>query len=297
MTRVAFYLFIKPLSLLPLPVLYVITWPFYLIVAYVIQYRKAVITQQLRDSFPEKSTQEIRQLRRKFYRHFVDTLIEVLREFSMSDEELQRRFRLTNPEILQPFYEAGKNVAMVMGHQGNWEYVAGIHHQMAHQFVCLYKPLKNPFIEKKVLETRRKNGCSVISIFDVGKFVKGDHPEPYMLIFIADQEPSRKSRIYWTDFLNHETAVAAGTERYAKMLDMPVFFGKILKPKRGHYEMTLELLEAHPKQAEDGKITIEHTAALEQNILENPAYWLWSHMRWKKKSKAELEAQKAAAGK
>ncbi|MEQ9230036.1 MAG: lysophospholipid acyltransferase family protein [Cyclobacteriaceae bacterium] len=293
MTRIAYYLIIKPLSLLPLQVLYFINWPFYVVVAYVVKYRKPVITRQLNESFPEKSDAEIRELRRKFYRHFVDVLIESLKELSISEKEIVRRFRLTNPEILEPFYKAGRNVAMVMGHQGNWEYSAALQNQMIYQFVCLYKPLKNKFLDKKIHDSRTKHGCEVISIFDIGKFVKAEQPNPYMLIFIADQDPPGKSKMFWTDFLNHETAVAAGAERYAKMLDMPVFFGHIIKVKRGHYEMTFELLEENPKEAPNGEITAKHTEALERNIMNNPAYWLWSHKRWKKKSRAEFEMEQA----
>ncbi len=293
MTRIAYYLIIKPLSLLPLPVLYFITWPFYILVAHVVKYRRPVITRQLQESFPEKSESEIVRLRRKFYRHFVDFLIESLKQLSISEKENIRRFHLTNPEVLEPFYKAGRNVAMVMGHQGNWEYSAALQNQMLHQFVCLYKPLRNKFLDKKIHESRTKSGCEVISIFDIGKFVKAPQPNPYMLIFIADQDPPSKSKLFWTDFLNHETAVAAGAERYAKMLDMPVFFGHIIKVKRGHYEMTFELLEENPKETSDGEITKKHTAALERNVMNDPACWLWSHKRWKKKSRAEFEKKQA----
>ena len=55
MSRVAYYLFWKPLSLLPLPVLYAITWPLYGLLAYVFRYRNKVMRMNLAKSFPQKA--------------------------------------------------------------------------------------------------------------------------------------------------------------------------------------------------------------------------------------------------
>ena len=280
---------VKPLSMLPLPVLYTITYPFYLLLAYVIQYRKKVILKNLTNSFPKKSSKEIGKIKRQFYRHFFDQMIESLRMLSMSDEEGIKRLKFSNPEILDPYYVAGRNIAFVMGHYNNWEFTAAMNAQMKHQYVAIYSPLGNPFANQLIYDARSMHGTKLVSKHDVGSFLRSKHEQPYLLAFLTDQSPKRKSRVHWTNFLNQETTVATGTERYAQILDMVVVFGHLEKVKRGHYKITLEILTDQPKEEPSGRITELHVKALEKQIIEKPQYWLWSHKRWKNKMEKREE--------
>jgi KDO2-lipid IV(A) lauroyltransferase len=72
-----------------------------------------------------------------------------------------------------------------------------------------------------------------------------------------------------------------GTEKLARKLDAAVVFLKIRKLKRGRYEMEAELICESPEDLEPFEITNRHVAILEDLIREEPAYWLWSHKRWK----------------
>jgi len=289
MSRVAYYLFLKPLSLLPLPVLYAITWPLYLLLAYVFRYRNKVMRMNLAKSFPEKSPEELRRIEKKFYRHFFDQILESLRMISMPDDECVRRLKITNPEILTPYYVEGQSVAMVIGHYNNWEFTPFMNPQMKHQFVAIYSSLKNEFMNEVVKKARSKMGSKLIPRREVGTFIRQRHEEPFLLLFAADQAPDWKSKLHWTQFLNQKTGVATGAERYAQMLNWVVVFGHITKVKRGTYEMTIEVLTDKPKELPEGEITEMHVRALEREILQAPEYWLWTHKRWKKKTERNLE--------
>lgn len=283
MNKLFFYLFIKPFSRLPLSVIYGITWPFYLLTVHVIRYRKKVVLENLTNSFPEKSPKEIRGIKNQFYRHLFDQLMELVRMISMPEKESLERCKIVNSEILDPFYAEGRNIAFVMGHYNNWEYTFAMNAQMKHQYVAIYSPLKNSFVNQIMYDARSKMETKLVSKNSMGAFIRAGQAEPYMLMFASDQSPSRESRIHWMSFLNQHTAVATGTERCAKMFDMPVVFGYIDKVKRGHYEVTLEVLSNQPKSEPEGKITELHVKALEKQIIKNPQYWLWTHKRWKKK--------------
>jgi len=283
MQKLLYYLIVKPLSLIPLPALYFLTTPAYWLLAYVVQYRGRVVINNLKNAFPEKSKKELLQIRRRFYRHFLDQLLESLKMLSLSCEKGVRRFKMINPEILDPIYQEGRHIAAVIGHYNNWEYTAMMNAQMQHQFLAIYSPLKNKFMDRLVYQARSTCGAQLVSKHDVGLYIRKKDLDPFLLLFVADQSPRWRSKLHWTTFLNQETAVATGTERYAQMLNMPVVFGHIKKIKRGHYEIELELLTADPQKEPEGRITELHVKALEKDILQAPEYWLWTHKRWKKK--------------
>ena len=289
MNKILFYLTLKPLSMLPLSVLYFITWPFYAFMAYGIRYRHKVLRKNLENSFPEKTEKELLQIERKFYRHFFDQILESVRMISMSDQERLKRFKVVNPEVLNPSFERGQSIALVIGHYNNWEFTPFMNPQIKHQYVAIYSRLKNDFIDKVVKDARSQMGSILIARREVGAFIRKPPKDPFLLLFAADQAPDWRSKLHWTQFLNQKTGVATGPERYAQMLDMAVVFGKIEKVKRGHYQITFEILTDQPKDEPEGRISELHVRALEKQIIETPEYWLWTHKRWKKRTEKNLE--------
>ncbi|MBK6948260.1 MAG: hypothetical protein IPH16_09530 [Haliscomenobacter sp.] len=76
MSRLLFYLIVKPLSFLSLPVLYAVSDFVSFTIYFLIGFRKKVVLTNMRNAFPEKSEREIKRLARKFYRHFTDVIVE-----------------------------------------------------------------------------------------------------------------------------------------------------------------------------------------------------------------------------
>jgi KDO2-lipid IV(A) lauroyltransferase len=103
------------------------------------------------------------------------------------------------------------------------------------------------------------------------------------IVFGSDQNPANPKRAHWVNFLNQDTGVLFGVERYAKEYNWPVVFVSISKVKRGHYEVEYSLITDSPTEQPHGKITEDFTKRLEQDIINQPQYWLWSHKRWKHK--------------
>ncbi len=289
MTQVLYYLIIKPISLLPWRALYLLSDFLYLVIYKLLRYRVQVVNQNLTNSFPQKSTSEIKTIRRQFYRHFCDIMVESLKIFSISAEDAKKRFVVTNPEILQPYFDAGRSVIIAGGHYNNWEMLAvGIDSYIPHQSVAIYHRLGNKFMNDKALKSRGKYGLKMVSRQEVKDYFKNT-TELTATIFGADQSPSIAKKVYWMEFLNQETAVMFGVEKFAKEKNSPVIFGGIEKVKRGFYEFTIDVLIEDPSKAEHGEITEAHTKRLEQQIINDPQYWLWTHKRWKRKRKAGEE--------
>ena len=286
LSRLLYYIVLKPLSLLPLNFLYILSDFLYVVLYKTFKYRKKVVRTNLLNSFPKKSVKEIENIEEKFYSHFCDLIIESIRLFSISEKELAQRNKIVNAEILDQFFEREKSIIIVAGHYNNWEMAATIlGTRVKHHLVGIYTPMSNRFYDNKFLKSRQRFGLEMIS----KKLVKeGFEENKEMLtgtLFATDQSPTYSKRVHWTRFLNQTTPVLLGAERFSREYDFPVIYAYLKKTRRGYYEMEFALLENNPVETQDGEITERHTRWLEQQISETPQYWLWTHKRWKRKMK------------
>lgn len=214
-------------------------------------------------------------------------MVESFKIFSITEDEARSRFVVKNPEILKPYFDQGRSVLIAGGHYNNWEMLAvGVDMYIQHQSVAIYHKLGNVFMNNKALESRGKYGLHMVARQDVKDYF-AQTKELTATIFGADQSPSIAKKVYWMQFLNQETAIMFGVEKFAKEKNSPVIFGGIQKVKRGHYEFTMEVLIDDPSKVEHGEITEAHVKRLEQQIVADPQYWLWTHKRWKRKRKSE----------
>jgi len=295
MNAVLYYLFVFPLSKLPLFITYRLSDFFYLLLITVLPYRRKVIEQNLSRSFPQKTPKEIRRLRNKFYRHFADLLIEGIKNLGIGDKALLKRFKIKNPELMQQLYARNKSVLLVSAHYMNWEWmITGQSLFFPHQAVGIGMPLSSGFWDKKINARRSRFGMHVIH----SKIVKASFENyaekeiPTATLVLADQSPGDSLKSYWTNFLHQPTAVAFGAEQLAHTYDQAVVFYLPRKVKRGYYESELVLLTEDPSANSWGEITEMHVKLLEERINEEPQYWLWSHKRWKRDLPEDPQALK-----
>jgi KDO2-lipid IV(A) lauroyltransferase len=282
-TKIFYYILILPLSLLPYPLLYLLSDIIFLIMYRVIGYRKEVVFTNLKNSFPNKSKQELKKIMSDFYRHLCDIIMESVKGFTISEKQLRKRLIIKNPEFSNYFADKRQSIIFVGGHYNNWEICAQAFAMYSnHKCIGIYKPLSNAFINDKIYTSRSKYGMHLISMKQTKKsFQDGD--EPKAIVFGSDQNPANPKRAHWVQFLNQDTGVLFGVERYAKEYDWPVVFVSIRKTKRGYYEVEYSLVTDNPNEEPHGKITEDFTKRLEQDIINQPQYWLWSHKRWKHK--------------
>ena len=279
-----FYFILYPLSLLPMPLLYGIAFLFYLVVRYVIGYRKEIITNNLKKSFPEKDDKEIRQLRNAYYRHLARIAAEMLKMLTMSRRNVMRRYRCENPELVNRFYEEGKSVILMSAHYNNWEWmILSLPMQYHHHGVGVGKANSNKAFEKLINRARTRNGTEVVFADHVREVFErcelGHTPAAYMML--SDQSPNNVHKSYRTTFLNQPSAMIYGAEHFAKKYDIPVIYYEVIQEKIGHYKIVNHLITEHPTETEYGEITEAYVRHLEDTIRNNPPYWLWSHRRWK----------------
>jgi len=282
-TKFFYYLLILPISLLPYPILYLISDVVFVLMYRVIGYRKEVVFTNLKNSFPNKSEKELKQIMSGFYKHLCDIILESIKGFTISEKQLRKRLVVKNPEFSNYFANKGQSIIFVGGHYNNWEICAQAFAMYSdHKCIGIYKPLSNAFINDKIHTSRSKYGMHLISMKQTKKsFEEGGKAKA--IVFGSDQNPANPKRAHWVQFLNQDTGVLFGVERYAKEYDWPVVFVSISKVKRGHYEVEYSLITDTPTEQPHGKITEDFTKRLEQDIINQPQYWLWSHKRWKHK--------------
>jgi KDO2-lipid IV(A) lauroyltransferase len=259
----------------------------YFILYYLIGYRKKVVWQNLKNSFPQKTDEEIDRTRKKFYHYFCDLFIEFIKALTISKKSIVARCKFT-PEgmaVLNTLAGKNKSILLVMGHFGNWEWAGQSFSLLCrHRLYVIYHQLGNKHFNDAMTRLRSRFGTGVIEMKRTYKEMLSHKNILNATVFLADQTP-QPDNAYWMTFLNQDTPVFKGTEVIAKKLGLPVVYANVTRLKRGYYEMHLELLVEFPADTADGEITEMHTKRLEQDIIAMPETWLWSHRRWKHKRK------------
>lgn len=279
-----FYLVFYPLSLLPLWVLYGIAYIFYLIVNYIIRYRRHIITQNLKRAFPEKSEGEIASLRRKYYLHLSQIAAEMLKMLTLSRKKVMKRYHCENPEVVNRFYDEGKSVILMSSHYNNWEWmILSLPMQFKHAGVGVGKANSNKVFEMLINRARTRYGTVVVFADHVRELFQDRElnrkPTTYMML--SDQSPNNMNKSYKTLFLNQPSGMIYGAEYFARKYDIPVVYYEVIKEKTGHYKIVNQLITDKPTTLGNGEIIKQYTRLLEETIRRQPEFWLWSHRRWK----------------
>ncbi|MFW5820506.1 MAG: lysophospholipid acyltransferase family protein [Bacteroidota bacterium] len=287
MRKLSFFLFfslVRLLSLLPFTViLYGLSSILYPIIYYIVPYRKKIVFHNLRNSFPGKSDKEIKEIASAFYKHLCDSFIESTVFGFKPKKELIKRFTVKNPELCEELYKKKKSISLMMAHYGNWEWAAIIPEHIPHVTLPIYKPLKNKYFDRYVRKNRERFGARTVPMEKILKTLIQYEKKnvPTMTFFLADQRPLMAKIQYWTTFLNQDTPVVMGPEKIARHFNHAVLFLKIKKVKRGYYEAEFVKIAEEARSLEKYEIIEQYHSYLEKSIKEEPAYWLWTHKRWK----------------
>lgn len=241
--------------------------------------------ENITNSFPNKSEDELKTLQKKILRYFCDMLFETLKTLTISKANMIEHCKFSNEtyKLFNDYAAKKQNVIIVMGHYANWEWAGntfGI--SCKQQLYVIYHPLSNKNFEKLIVRMRSRFGTKLIAMKDTFRFTLNNKKELSATAFIADQTPPANNA-YWTKFLNQDTPIFKGTEKIAQKLNYPIVYASLRKIKRGYYEIDAEVLHENPSQAQENEITELHTRRLEKDILACPELWLWSHRRWKHK--------------
>jgi KDO2-lipid IV(A) lauroyltransferase len=273
--------FLYLLSLLPFWALYLISDFFFLIVFYVVGYRRKVVQENLANSFPERSEKERHDIERKYYCYFCDLVVETIKMITISQKAVIKRLSSSNVELLDSYFEQKRSVIGAVGHYCNWEMAnLGLSYFDA-TLLVVYKPLSNKLFDDFFNGVRSRFGSILVAMKNTTRAMVRHKDEVTFSLLVADQTPVKHEAVYFTEFLNQPTAFFLGIEKLAKLTDQVVVFCDIKRPKRGYYDFTFIPITEKPKETAEYEITNAYIKCLEEMIRREPQYWLWSHRRWK----------------
>jgi KDO2-lipid IV(A) lauroyltransferase len=288
MQAIGFYLLLPLLyfiSILPFPVLYLFSDIGYFFVYHLFDYRKKVVFQNLKNSFPEKTDLEIHDLSKQYFHHLCDLIVESLKALTISRKAINKRCRFVPGAmpVFDNFYRENRNVVVMMGHFGNWEWGGlSMSSQSPYLLQVLYRPLSNKYFDRLFIHLRNRFGARPLEMENAFRELVKGKKILSCTVFIADQTPPADAA-FWIEFLNQQTPVFRGAARIAKKLNYPVLYASLKKVKRGYYDIYIEPLSERTDIDEEDEIIRRFNRRLEKDIYEQPFNWLWSHRRWKHK--------------
>lgn len=281
------YILVYPLlwiiSILPFRILYMLSDGFYVILYYIIGYRKKVVLENLKLVLPEKSEQELLLIRKRFYHHLGDMMFEAIKSITISEAEMQKRYVFTNVEEIIKLEKENRSIVLFMGHYASWEWVFILQTHIKHKGYAVYKKLSNKYFDALVKRIRAKYNSYLITTretFPTLIKAKSDN-ELTLNGFVFDQSPKLEKAIYWQDFMGKNVPVHVGAEILTKRLDMVSLFLKVKKVKRGYYEAEFTDIIRNAKDYADFDITDLYLKRVEEQIHEAPEFYFWTHKRWK----------------
>jgi KDO2-lipid IV(A) lauroyltransferase len=259
-----------------------------------VPYRKKVILENIKNSFPNNTPQENSEIIKQFYKYFSRLLAESIYNLNVSKNNLAKRMVVNNPEIMDELYAKNRNVILVSAHYNNWEFlVTAQNFLFKHQAIGIGMPMTNKFWDKKINSQRERFGMHVVHAKNYKDKLKEYAKTPTATLVLGDQNPSKPYNSFWTTFLNQNTPFTFGAEIMANQTDSAVVYVNIKHVKNGYYELELDLISEIPSIESYGTITEKYVNILQKNIRNNPQFWLWSHKRWKMDIPENLEELKS----
>ncbi len=275
------------ISILPFRLLYVLSDVVCFFVYRVFGYRKKAVRENLALALPHLSEKERLVIEKKSYKHLCDMFLEMIKTMSISSEEMDKRFAFKNFDAYNSLEKDGKSIALLCSHYASYEWVVSMNSKVSFKGYGIYKKLNNKYFDRLVRRIRSRFDAELIPINKTAEVIAHNYTNNIKSLYglVSDQSPQIRSQNYWHDFMGIEVPVYVGAEMLSKKFDMNVVFLKVSKVKRGFYEADLQVLSTNVKEVPDFEIMDVFLQKVEQQILEAPEYYLWTHKRWKHRGK------------
>ncbi|MCW2118358.1 lysophospholipid acyltransferase family protein [Flavobacterium sp. 7A] len=277
------YPFLWFISILPFRILYLFSDFIYIIVYYLIGYRKDTVRYNLKLTLPNLSDKERLLIEKKSYHHMCDMFLEMIKTMTISEKEMSKRFHITNPEIFKQYEQENKSMMLLASHYASYEWLLTINNKTTLNGTAVYKRVNNVYFDKMVRDIRSKFGTELIVTRETIPFIAKKEKANIACIYglASDQSPKLDRILHYDDFMGIEVPVHTGAEMIARKYSLGVEFIKVKKVKRGFYEATFISIAKNARETPDFKITHDYIHEVEKQILEAPEYYFWTHRRWK----------------
>ncbi len=277
--------FLWMVSILPFRIFYWFSDFIYIIVYYVIGYRKKIVKANLVLALPHLSDKERLIIEKKSYHHMCDMFLEMIKTMTISAAEMNRRFVVTNIELVKEYEVKGKSTVLLASHYASWEWLLSVNEKTSFKGIGVYKKIANPYFDKLIRDIRSKYNAELVETKNTIPLIAENQKKGILSMYglASDQSPKLNRAFHWDSFMGIEVPVHTGAEMLAKKYDLNVLFVKVKKLKRGFYEATFIPITDEPRSIPDFGITSNFLREVEKQIIEAPEYYFWTHKRWKHK--------------
>ncbi|MDI6050324.1 lysophospholipid acyltransferase family protein [Flavobacterium sp. XS2P24] len=275
--------FLWIISILPFRIFYWFSDFIYLIVYYIIGYRKKTVKENLALALPHLSDKERLVIEKKSYHHLCDMFLEMIKTMTISADEMNKRFVVTNIELVKEFENKNKSSVLLASHYASWEWLLSINEKTKFKGIGVYKKIANKYFDKLIRDIRSKYNAELVETKKAIPLMAENQKNGILSMYglASDQSPKLNRAFHWDKFMGVEVPVHTGAEMLAKKYDLTVLFVKVKKVKRGFYEATFVPITDNPRSIPDFEITNTFLREVEKQILEAPEYYFWTHKRWK----------------
>ncbi|MGV8914995.1 MAG: lysophospholipid acyltransferase family protein [Kaistella sp.] len=270
-------------SQLPLRILYVLSEFIFFVIYRVVGYRRKVVLENLQNSFPEKTPQELKKIERNFYVNFCDYIVETLKSFTISSTELRVRVQHLNQDVFHEAKAENKNVILLAGHIFNWEWYNALTTIVPQEkSYPVYRKVQSSFWEEKIKEIRNRFGNQALEAKEVIRHIfKNPNDGNSIYMFVADQTPHFSEITYGLNFLNQRTPAFIGYDKLSTRMELAFVFCEMKKVKRGFYQINYYRIYPDGEKFAAHEVVKKFHVLLENTINKRPDNYLWSHRRWK----------------
>ena len=202
--KILYFGLVYPISRLPFFLIYRISDILFIILFYLVRYRRNTVYQNIKNSFPQYSVKACEKISFDFYRHFCDLVVESLKLFTLREKSAQERMVYKNVELIEQLSSKQKNITLMGGHYGNWGTIGHYHKQcITLSMQSFIYPFKKFVLGKtKMKQSRSRFGLQMVSIKKLLSHPKEEDNPLLCTIYGSDQWPRKPHKAYWTEFLD-----------------------------------------------------------------------------------------------
>lgn len=269
---------------MPLSILYCLSWPLYILLFYIIRFKRDIAKNNIYNSFPNLSTTEKNTLLKNHYKNYSEIVFEIIKSINIQPEKLLDHVTFENTEEIEKLLQQDQTVLLTLAHQSNLEWaILAVNQKLNFPLDNIYKPLHMQWADELIQESSDRFNITLMPAKTCVTELIKRAKQTRIVAITPDQAPRRRDEAYWTTFLNQETPFYLGLEKIATLFKYPVFFMKFERISRSQYKASFQLLCSPPYEKDSNEVLEGYVNAVEQQILLHPQDWLWTHKRWKKK--------------
>jgi len=239
------------------------------------------------------SLKSLKSIARSSFSHFGEVMLDLVKFSTLKEHKKSKLIAVEGAEHIQNALLGKKGVLLFTAHFGNWE-IAPYFVSRLGNLKVMARPLDNVFLEKELLRMRLELGEEVIYKQKAAREVLRSLHENSMVAILIDQNVLDSEAVF-VDFFGRAAATTPGLATFHLRTQAPIipvfstptsahtFHIKILPPVK------VSLSGEHKQDVL--KITQICTKIIENQIRDNPKYWLWFHNRWKTRPESETSQE------